>query len=132
ATAKRLLVLRGHAVGRYVFSVAWSPDGRRLASGSWDETIKVWDTSDGRELLALAGHTGAVNYVAWTRDGKRLASEGSDGTVKIWDTSTGQELLSLAGTCLAWSPDGERLAVGGDPEGTIRFYDASSGYALAR
>jgi WD40 repeat protein/tetratricopeptide (TPR) repeat protein len=132
AAAKCLLVLRGHAAERWVFSIAWSPDGKRLASGGWDETVKVWDTSDGRELLTLVGHTGAVHFVAWTRDGKRLASASDDGTVKIWDPVMGQELFTGVGSCLAWSPDGERLATGGDPEGTIRLCDASTGYALAR
>ncbi|MGA2259776.1 MAG: tetratricopeptide repeat protein, partial [Thermoguttaceae bacterium] len=132
ATAKCLLVLHGHTIGKGVFSVAWSPDGKRLASGGWDAKVKVWDISGGRESLTLVGHTGAVRLVAWTRDGKRLASASADGTVKIWDPAAGQELFTNVGSCLAWSPDGQRLAAGGDPEGTIRICDASSGYALAR
>ena len=137
ATAKRLLVLPGRAGPMGVSTVAWSPDGRRLASvgnsgqkNVGGQTVKVWDTSDGHEMLTLVGHTQRVNCMAWTRDGKRLATAGADITAKIWDPSSGQELFSLAGYCLAWSPDGKQLAVG--QEGTIRFYDASSGYALAR
>jgi WD40 repeat protein/serine/threonine protein kinase/Tfp pilus assembly protein PilF len=131
STGKELLVLRGHAPAHWIFSVAWSPDGTRLASGGWDETVKVWDTSNGRELVTLRGHTGYVLVVGWTPDGKRLASASSDGTVRIWAPLAGQEVLSLAGFYLAWSPDGARLATIGGPEGKIRIYDASVGYALA-
>jgi dipeptidyl aminopeptidase/acylaminoacyl peptidase len=132
ATAKRLLVLPGRAGGMGVFSVAWSPDGRRLASLGihGQKTVTVWDTSDGREMPTLDGHTQSVNCVAWTRDGKRLATASVDNAAKIWDPTSGQELFSLVGSYLAWSPDGKQLAV--SQEGAIRIYDASSGYALAR
>jgi WD40 repeat protein len=54
-----------------VTSVAWSPDGKRLATASWDKTAKVWDAADGREVLTLRGHNDAVTSVAWSPDGKR-------------------------------------------------------------
>ena len=123
--------MRGHAPGQWIFSVAWSPDGTRLASGSGDETVKVWDTSNGRELVTLRGHTAVILAVGWSADGKSLASASNDGTVRIWAPLAGQEVLSLPGHFLAWSRDGARLATIGDPEGTIRIYDASVGYAIA-
>jgi tetratricopeptide (TPR) repeat protein len=67
--------------------VAFSPDGGRLASGSHDKTVKVWETATGKEVLALKAHDGPVTCVAFSPDGKRLASASADGTVKLWDAT---------------------------------------------
>ncbi len=66
-------------------SVAFSPDGKRLVSGSGDKTIKLWDTATGKELLTLKGHSSTVFSVAFSPDGKRLASGSMDETIKVWD-----------------------------------------------
>jgi WD40 repeat protein len=93
AAGKETLMLKGHTLG--VTSVAFSPDGKRIASGSWDNTLKVWDAASGQETLTLNGHTGAVMSVAFSPDGKRIATSGSLDlmllTLKVWDASKGPE-----------------------------------------
>ena len=77
--------------------MAFSPDGKRIVTGSGDETVKVWDAETGQEVLTLKGHAGAVISVAFSPDGKRIVSGSEDRTVKVWDAETGQELLALKG-----------------------------------
>ena len=80
-----------------VNSVAFSPDGKTLASGSEDATIKLWDVASGKELRTLAGHSGCVDSVAFSPDGKTLASGSDDSTIKLWDVASGKKLRTLAG-----------------------------------
>jgi WD40 repeat protein len=82
--------------------VAFSPDGRLLASGSADNTIKLWDVATGSEVRTLTGHTDDVNSVAFSPDGRLLASgpwdkTGWDKTIKLWDVATGSEVRTLTG-----------------------------------
>ncbi len=77
--------------------MAYSPDGKRLATASDDKTAKVWDAESGKELLTLRGHSGYVYGVAYSPDGKRLATASADQTAKVWDAETGKELLTLRG-----------------------------------
>ena len=79
-----------------MISVAWSPDGKRLATGSEDQTAKVWDAASGQELLTLKGHSARCYERGLEPGRKRLARE-LDDTAKVWDAASGQELLTLSG-----------------------------------
>src|SRR5262245_25116494 len=117
-----------------VFSVAFSPDGRRLATGSKASAVKLWDAATGQELLTLKGDSNYVWSVAFSPDGKRLATGSEDHTAKLWDAATGQELLTLKGhsgpvMSVAFSPDGKKLATGSkDP--IVKLWDTVTGQEL--
>ena len=70
--------------------MAYSPDGRRIASAGCDRTVKVWDAGTGEEILTFKGHPDWVLGVAFSPDGRRIASASNDRTVKLWDAGTGQ------------------------------------------
>ena len=85
--------------------VAYQPDGKRIVSGSGDETVKVWDADKGQEILTLKGHTGTVNCVAFSPDGKRIVSGSWDKTVKVWDADRDRRFSPSRGTrtwCSGW------------------------------
>ncbi len=116
-----------------LWSVAWSPDGRYLATGGTEGAVKIWDAVSGQALASLPGHASNVLSVLWSPDGRWLASAGQDATVKVWNWQK-RSALTLAGhreavDCLAWSPDATRLA-SGSLDGTVRIWDPVSGATL--
>jgi WD40 repeat protein len=131
-----LACFRGHT--HWVSSVAFSPDGRRLVSGSHDNAVRVWDDQTGAELACLRAHTEAVRSVGFSPDGRRLVSGSHDKTVRVWDYDAPlfcAELACLRGHTagvhsVAFSPDGRRL-VSGSNDQTVRVWDAQTGAELA-
>ncbi|UKZ53250.1 hypothetical protein TrVGV298_007042 [Trichoderma virens] len=124
-----LQTLKGH--GGTVESVAFSADGLYLASGSSDDTIKIWDTITGKERQTLKGYSGTVWSVAFSADGRYLASGLDDKTIKIWDMTTGKKRQTLSGHysrvwSVAFSADSRYLALGSDDK-TIKIWDATIG-----
>ncbi len=131
--------VEGHAAA--VRFVTFSPDGTTLATGSFDNTAKLWDAATGKGRATLRGHgephpasedrrTRGVNAIAYAPDGGTLATAGLDGTVKLWDTATGKELATLKGHTgpvegVAFSPDGKALASGG-LDGSVRVWDVGT------
>ena len=100
-----------------VDAVAWSPNGQRIASGSWDRTVQVWNASDGGNVFTYRGHSGVVDAVAWSPDGKWIASGSWDKTVQVWNASDGSDVFTYRGHSdslwsVAWSPDGKWIASG--------------------
>jgi hypothetical protein len=129
--------LNGHS--GWVTAVAFSADGQRLASASWNQTVVFWDVPTGQELGTVAGKMKEVQALAFSRDGHWLATENSSNTVTLWDAADGREIRTLPGNkpgvlgnnwvySIAFSPDGHWLASGLDDK-TVRLWDVTTGRA---
>ncbi|KIM25799.1 hypothetical protein M408DRAFT_33532, partial [Serendipita vermifera MAFF 305830] len=129
-------ILSGHT--SFVNSVSFSPNGRRIASGSDDHTIRVWDAETGATVVGpLQGHTDSVQSISFSPDGKRIVSGSRDSSLRVWDAETGNMVMGPLNLhyssvyFVSFSPDGTRIASGswGD---TIRLWDAGTGEAVMR
>jgi WD40 repeat protein len=137
ATGKRLLAIQSPGI---CCTLAFSPDGARLAIGSLNGDLKIWDATTGKLASVLSGHTDAISRVAFSPDGTRIATAGSDGIVKIWDAHTYKELLSFivrnGGTVnfIVFSPDSKLLATtdndASNANGETIIWDAKTGKLL--
>lgn len=133
ATIRRLATLQ--PMNHRVRAVAWSPDGRLVATGSNPEVV-LWDSATGKRLATLNSHTGQIYSVAWSPVSNLLASAADDGTVRVWDAQAGRTIQTLKTASnasflsVAWSPDG-REVVAGTPDGDVVRWNAQTGAQVA-
>ena len=128
------ITLKGH--DGWVGGVAFSPDGKTIATASADKTVKFWETASGKELATLEAHGDVVTAVTYSKDGTHFATASFDGTAKVWGTATRkpvQTFSSVRGAIhtVAFNPNGRALAAGGI-DGTVRVWNVTSGRELSQ
>ena len=114
-----------------VWCVCFSPDGKYIASGSDDNTVKLWEVESGKEIRTLTGHTDDVESVSFSPDGKYIASGSDDNTVKLWEVESGKEIRTFTGhtgyvQSVSFSPDGKYIA-SGSWDKTVKLWEVESG-----
>ncbi|KAL8993905.1 MAG: hypothetical protein Q9169_005996 [Polycauliona sp. 2 TL-2023] len=119
-----------------IYSIAFSPDRRHIASGGFDGPLGIWDVGTGAQLETLIGHRGIVYCVAYSPDGKQIVSGAGDRTIRLWDVTAGVSLPKLEGhlglvKSVAFSPDGKQIA-SGSIDKTIRLWDVATGASLRK
>jgi dipeptidyl aminopeptidase/acylaminoacyl peptidase len=127
-----LATLDGHT--NTVWSAAFSPNGQRVVTASFDGTARLWDAADGALLATFKGHTGEVYSAAFSPDGRRVVTASDDETARLWDAADGALLAILAGHTgavnrAAFSPDGTRVATASG-DNTVRLWDTAEGALL--
>lgn len=130
STLLRQLDTEGHES----YTVAFSPDGSRIASGGADRMIRIWDVQSGNGLSPFVGHTDLIYSIAFEHDGPRLVSGSFDRSVRVWDAATGAGISVLLGhadqvRCVAFAPGGEYVASGSN-DGTVRLWRPDGGKAV--
>lgn len=134
AQKAELIVQTGHS--DTVFQIAFSPDGRYIASGGDDQKVKLWEVASGKEIKTFDGHSSGIYSVAFSPDGRKLVSGSSDGA-KMWDINTGVEILTLNDYTnqVVFSPDGKQIAIAtplknAAPDDVFIVYLAGHGVSL--
>ena len=114
----------------WICSICFSPDGRKMASGSWDKSIKIWNVSTGSLISTLTGHTEMVNSISFSPDGNYLASGSGDSTVILWDINYNYPKKVIKGhkdgvNSVCFSPDGSMIA-SGSKDSTIKLWNVNT------
>jgi WD40 repeat protein len=145
ATAEPKLEIKESGYSEYVYSLAFSPDGKTLASASGDNTIRLWEIKTGRLVNSFAEHSEPVHSVAFSPDGKTLASGSKDRTIKLWDVRAGKLIRTIFNGeigksygevySVAFSPNGKTLASastasGEDDKSTLKLWDVNTGHVI--